>query len=455
MSNQATGQDTPHYITRRSKRQHRQAVVRFVIFTLFMTSIVWYLANSGLQPPSHTSRLSAQPAPPVLPVDENWLDLPPMQRDYDIYTISKGGSLAQLLTEANVPSSEAFVAMQSMRDTFDARRLKSGQEVRVFWERPADKMSDIKRFSGFDFLPTPAQKIIVRRSGNQVFETRSFQRLLTERHFFVDTLVESSVYDAARNGGMAPSLVIKLIRIFSYNVDFQRDIRQGDQFEVLYSRRFDSNNNIAEEGDIIYAALTNKGERISMWGLKNEDGNYAYYDQNGKSAQKLLLTTPADGARLSSRYGSRKHPILGFTRMHRGLDFAAPRGTPVYAAGDGKITMIGKNGNFGNYIRIKHKNGFETAYAHMRGFAKGLKRGSTVTQGQTIGYIGTSGLSTGPHLHYEVLLGGKQVNPRTLALPPAKTLNEQGLEKLRQAREEINQRVRLLSAGQLARNSAP
>ena len=141
--------------------------------------------------------------------------------------------------------------------------------------------------------------------------------------------------------------------------------------------------------------------------------------------------------------------------MHRGLDFAAPRGTPVYAAGDGKITMIGKNGNFGNYIRIKHINGFETAYAHMRGFAKGLKRGSIVTQGQTIGYIGTSGLSTGPHLHYEVLLNGKQVNPRTLALPHAKTLNEQGLEKLRQAREEINQRVRLLSAGQLARNNAP
>ena len=455
MDSEIDVQEAPQYVTRRSRRQQRQAVVRFLLFAIFGLGLIAYLADSGLQPSTKTSRLSAQPPPPILPAEENWLDLPSMQRDYSVYKIAKGGSLAQLLDEAKVPTGEAFVAMQAMQKTFDARRLKSGQEIRVFWERPADSNSDLKRFSGFDLLPLPSQKVVVRRVAHQVFEAKSFQRVLTDRHFFVDSLVESSVYEAARSGGMAPTLVIKLIRIFSYNIDFQRDIRQGDQFEVLYSRRFDSDNNIAEEGDIIYAALTNKGRRIVMWGLPKQDGTYAYYDQDGKSARKLLLTTPADGARLSSRYGSRKHPILGYTRMHRGLDFAAPSGTRVYAAGDGTIAFIGKNGNFGNYIRIKHKNGFETAYAHMRGFARGLKRGSRVNQGQTIGYIGTSGLSTGPHLHYEVLLRGKQVNPRTLELPPAKSLDAQGLARLAQSRDDINQRIRMLSASQIKRNVAP
>jgi murein DD-endopeptidase MepM/ murein hydrolase activator NlpD len=295
----------------------------------------------------------------------------------------------------------------------------------------------------------------VQRLDDGRFETTRQNRPLSEKYFIADTLISSSVYEAARSSGVAPNLVVELIRLFSFSVDFQRDIRQGDQLEVLYTRRFDQNNQLAEEGEIVFAALTNRGERHAYWLHRNADGDSHYYDENGKSVQRLLMRTPVDGARLSSRFGMRRHPILGYTRLHRGLDFAAPTGTPIFAAGDGRVIHKSSKGNNGLFIKLQHKNNYQTAYAHMSRFAKGLKKGQRVKQGQIIGYVGRSGLATGPHLHYEVLQNNKPVNPRALDLPAARKMGEAELAALAETRRQAIKRIGNLAASQNALSSLP
>jgi murein DD-endopeptidase MepM/ murein hydrolase activator NlpD len=201
--------------------------------------------------------------------------------------------------------------------------------------------------------------------------------------------------------------------------------------------------------------LTNRGKRYAYWRLANDDGTHGYFDDSGRSVQRLLMKTPVDGARLSSRFGMRRHPILGYTRLHRGLDFAAPRGTPIYAAGDGQIVALGRNGDFGKYIRIRHRNGYETAYAHMNGYARRLKKGVRVKQGQVIGYVGSTGLATGPHLHYEVLRHKKPVNPRDLEVPAQTSLTDAELDKLRMAQTAIGTRINALATDDNRLHSLP
>jgi murein DD-endopeptidase MepM/ murein hydrolase activator NlpD len=443
------------FLTRRSRRRVRQTAIRFITFALLLTGVIMYFARTGLTPTPSDPHLSAQPAPQLAQQDPRWLTLPAMNRSFTTHAIGRGEALIDLLRDNEVPANEAHTAVGALSKEFDPRRLMPEQEIRIFWESPSDlNAPDLKRFAGFDLVPEPTRHIVVRRMASQVYIASSFQRKLTERHFLARTLINSSVYEAARASGMAPATVIQLIRMFSYNIDFQRDIREGDQFEVLYTRLFDSENNLAEEGDILYAALTNQGRKFAMWAIKQADGGLAYYDAEGVSARRLLMKTPVDGARLSSRFGKRRHPILGYTRLHRGLDFAAPSGTPIYAAGNGQIVEIGRKGDFGNYIRIRHSNGYETAYAHMLRFSQGLKKGGRVSQGQIIGRVGASGLATGPHLHYEVILNGKHINPRTLALPAATALDTAGRARLNSIRSEVELRIRTLSVAADTRRAA-
>lgn len=425
----------------------------------FVASLVFtgWLAGNLLLPDEPNPVLSAKPAPAHPAIANRWAYLTPMQRSHESDQLAAGDSLAALLARAGIGEVEADAALDALRSQFDPRTLKVGQKVRIFREWPTDDTSQApaRRFAGFDFIPEPRQRLIVRRTGHLSFDAVKQVRPLSERFFFADTLISSSVYDAARGGGMSPNLVVELIRLFSFSIDFQRDMRAGDQLEVLYTRRFDENNQLAEEGDIIFAALTNRGKRYAYWRLAQDDGSYAYYDADGRSVQRLLMKTPVDGARLSSRFGMRRHPILGYTRLHRGLDFAAPRGTPIYAAGSGRIVALGRNGDFGKYIRIRHRNGYETAYAHMNGYARRLKKGSQVKQGQIIGYVGATGLATGPHLHYEVLRNNKPVNPRDLDVPPESALDAAGLEKLREAQIAIGTRINALATNDNRLRSLP
>ena len=438
-----------------SQKRRRRARRAFTLAIGFAVALVGYLAANMVAPTTNTPSLSAKPAPADPILAANWSAPVPMQRDYQSDTLVTGDTLAGLLARANVDAVEADAALDELRGIYDVRRLKPGQEVRVFREWPAgvDRTTHAGRFAGFDFIPQPRRRLIVRRRGHQTFEAVEEQRDLSEKYFLSDSLITSSVYEAARGGGMSPNLVVSLIRLFSFAIDFQRDIREGDQLEVLYTRRFDDNNQLAEEGDIMFAALTNRGKRYAYWRVPHEDGSFGYYDEEGRSVQRLLMRTPVDGARLSSRFGMRRHPILGYTRLHRGLDFAAPTGTPIYAAGDGTITRIGTYGNNGKYIRIRHKNGYDTAYAHMNGFARRLKKGSKVRQGQIIGYVGRTGLATGPHLHYEVMHYDKPVNPRELNVPSQSNLNDTA--KLEQIKAGLAARVTNLASNDNSLRSLP
>ena len=437
--------------------RRRRARLRFSFAFIAALILTGWLASNLLLPDVPKPVLSAKPAPSHPTIANRWAALAPMQRGHESDELVAGDSLAALLARAGIDGVEADAALDALRAQFDPRTLKIGQKVRIFREWPADAASDAapRRFAGFDFIPEPRQRLIVRRTGHLSFDVVKQVRPLSERFFFTDTLISSSVYEAARGGGMSPNLVVELIRLFSFSIDFQRDMREGDQLEVLYTRRFDENNQLAEEGDIIFAALTNRGKRYAYWRLARDDGSYAYYDADGRSVQRLLMKTPVDGARLSSRFGMRRHPILGYTRLHRGLDFAAPRGTPIYAAGSGTIVALGRNGDYGKYIRIRHRNGYETAYAHMNGYARRLKKGAKVKQGQIIGYVGATGLATGPHLHYEVLRHNKPVNPRDLDVPPESALDAAGLEKLRNAQTAIGTRINALATNDNRLRSLP
>ncbi len=433
--------------TRAKQRIMARMIRRLVIMSVMTILTMGWIFDSYLAPDMSNIQLSAKPAPPVPYLPPAWLDLPPMQRDYETVTLNSGDNLISILTDHNVDIGAAHLALTALTGKFDPHIVKPGQDIRIFWETSIDE--SYPQFAGFDFIPTPRQRIIVRRieeNNAPYYEAVMLDRPLKDRHFLTETLITSSVYEAARNAGIAPNLVVDLIHLFSYSIDFQRDIREGDHLNVFYTRRYDDNNRLAEEGDILYASITNRGKEIALWSFIHDDGSRGYYDKNGRGVQRLLMKTPIDGARLSSHFGPRRHPVLGYTRIHRGLDFAAPTGTPIFAAGDGKILQRRYYNGFGNYIRIQHRNGYQTAYAHLSHFARGVRVGASVRQGDTIGYVGMTGIATGPHLHYEVLRNGKHVNPHTTDLPPTKILNETGKAKLAAQRRKIDAQIHSLVA---------
>ena len=244
---------------------------------------------------------------------------------------------------------------------------------------------------------------------------------LNKNEVVLKSIIQNNLYSSAIKSGVEPNIIVEFARIFGFEVDFQRDIRKGDWFEIMYEKFEDDNNKVRDTGKIIYASMYVNGEEINLYNFKynNEE---EYYDIKGKSITKSLMKTPINGARLSSSFGMRKHPILGYNKMHRGTDFAAPSGTPIMASGSGTVTRARWCGGGGNCVKIKHNSTYETIYAHMKAFAKGVREGKKVKQGQTIGYVGSTGLSTGPHLHYEVLVNGKKVNSQKLKLPSGKIL---------------------------------
>ncbi|MBE8191525.1 MAG: M23 family metallopeptidase [Alphaproteobacteria bacterium] len=410
-------------------------------------------------------RLSAKPAPAPPYMEAAWRQAPPTHRRIITTHLKSRDTLAALLTRHDIAAREAQEALNALRPVYNPRRLPAQKAVRLYYEWQADADETTKVFAGFDFLANARLRIIVRRTPNtdqfsnqasnqssNHFTATQHERVLHERQFFIDALITSSFYETARKRGMSSGAVVALLRLFSFTTDFQRDIRNGDRLEVLYTRRFDDTDNFAEEGDIIFAALTNRGNRRAFWRTEHNDGTFGFYDDDGASVQRLLMSTPIDGARLSSNFGLRRDPIKGYTRKHLGLDFAAPIGTPIYAAGDGVITEIARKGSYGNYISIRHNNNFTTAYAHLNKFAKGLRKGSRVKQTQTIAYVGRTGRVTGPHLHYEVLRNGKAVNPRTITAPANIKLSKINRQRLNEARARITQQINQLSA---AGNATP
>ncbi|MEZ5957127.1 MAG: peptidoglycan DD-metalloendopeptidase family protein [Hyphomonadaceae bacterium] len=349
--------------------------------------------------------------------------------------VANGETLAGLLTRAGASSSDASAALSSIADVYNPRRLRPGQTISLYFQRDGAQ----SRLTGVAFRSEPGASVAANRTAAGGFEAREVQMPLTFEIARIAAPVETSLYSSALQLGATDREVAALADAFSYDVDFQRDVRPGDNFELVFERFYDDEGNTVRTGDLLFVSLeSSRGSREFYQFMAPGDSRPDWYDADGKSARRFLMKTPINGARLSSGYGMRRHPILGYSRMHRGTDFAAPTGTPILAAGDGTIERAGPFSSFGNYIRIRHANGYETAYAHMSRFARGMRAGVRVRQGQVIGYVGTTGRSTGPHLHYEVLRRGQQVNPMSLRVANGRNLTGRALELFMIERERIN-----------------
>lgn len=341
--------------------------------------------------------------------------------------IARGDNLTTLLVRQGVPRGEAYAAIQVLGKVFNPRKLRSGQSIELTFG--IVEMVP-QRFIGLRFdLENGARSVSVARSGKGPFSAQEVKKRLTPQLVRGNAVIESSLYVAGLRAGVPPAVMIQLIQIYSFDVDFQREIRKGDKLQVMFNNYYDDKGKLVRQGDVLYASLTLSGTEIPLFRYTPSSGKVDYFNRKGESVRKALMRTPIDGARLTSGFGRRRHPVLGYTRLHTGSDFAAPRGTPIYAAGNGTLTMRGWNGGYGNYIRIRHNSSYQTAYAHMSRLAPGFRVGSRVRQGQIIGYVGTSGRSTGPHLHYEVHYLGRVINPMRLKLPAGQKLKEKDLEQ--------------------------
>ena len=295
--------------------------------------------------------------------------------------------------------------------------IYSGRKLSIVLKKLEDGSKTIVNFL---YPINNTTSVEVRKSQDNFIVKENILQLY-KKEVVVKKVITNNLYSSAVSSGVEPNIIVEFARIFGFEVDFQRDIRKGDWFEIFYEKFEDDNKKVRDTGKIIYASMYVNGEEINLYNFryKNEED---YYDIKGKSITKSLMKTPINGARLSSSFGMRKHPILGYNKMHRGTDFAAPSGTPIMASGSGTVTRARWCGGGGNCVKIKHNSTYETIYAHMKAFAKGVKEGRKVKQGQIIGYVGSTGLSTGPHLHYEVIVNGKKVNSQKLKLPSGKTL---------------------------------
>ena len=270
------------------------------------------------------------------------------------------------------------------------------------------------------------------------FEASKIKKNFTKKIVYRETIIKDSLYTSAINLGITPNIIIEFARLYGFQVDFQRDIWKNDSFQIIYEEFVNDNDKVVDTGEIIFANLKLRDSDLQLYKYEYKKNKIDYFDENGKSIKKTLMKTPINGARLSSSFGKRKHPILGYTKMHTGTDFAAPTGTPIMASGDGKITKAGWCGGDGNCVKIKHNNTYQTVYAHMSKFGRGIKKGTRVKQGQIIGYVGSTGLSTGPHLHYEVIENGRKINSQKLKLPSGKILKGDERKKFEVSKIKID-----------------
>jgi len=318
----------------------------------------------------------------------------------------------------------------------DPRSFKAGQKI-ILSLRDVGTAADALHLDSVTLIPNTDRLVVVRHREGKRFEAQMQSIEHTPRLVLVRGEMATSFYKAARDQGVPMPVLLQAYQTLSHIVDFQRDIREGDTFALGYQSLDDGEYGGTHPGNLVYASLTLSGRALDVYRNATDEGYEGFFDADGRSIETDLMKTPVDGAQLSSLFGKRSHPLLGYTRMHKGLDFAAPRGAPVLAAGDGIVLRRSRNRSFGNYIRIRHDGTYATAYAHLSRYAKGLEPGDRVRQGEVIGYVGATGLATGPNLHYEVLVDGNQVNPMTLDLPPRRVLTGDALARFRRATADL------------------
>ena len=342
-------------------------------------------------------------------------NLEPRYKKYN-HKIKSGETFDKILNSYSINKEEINIIKENLLKKININKLNTNQKIQIILDQTNNKIKE------FIFQISNTEKIYLsKNSEDSKFNEKTLTIKLDKKIIYKENIILQSLYKGATDQNIPPNIIIEFARIYGFQVDFQRDIRKEDKFQIMYEVFIDKNKKVIETGEILYANLKLSGQDNPLY-FFNEEDHEGHYDKNGKSVQKALMKTPINGARLSSSFGMRKHPIDGFNKMHRGTDFAAPKGTPIMASGNGIIKKVGWCGGGGNCIKIRHNSTYETIYAHMSKFARGIKIGVRVKQGQTIGYVGSTGKSTGPHLHYEVIVNGKKVNSQKLKLPSGKIL---------------------------------
>ncbi|MCI5044969.1 MAG: M23 family metallopeptidase [Aquisalinus sp.] len=354
----------------------------------------------------------------------------------DTVTLQRGESLYSALIRAGISRADSNDAVIALSSLISVRTLRTGTKFSItrvpsakteFQEMATIHLSSQRPDDSLLYLmlaDDPIRRVFVRRDAHGSFYAETEVADTTMHYAAISGVITDSLFASAERQGAPREIVAKLANMFVYDVDFQRQIRRGDKFEAVYEVFYDELGRIAGYGDIVFGRMSwlNRTKERGYYRY-NDNGKTAWFDFGGKSAKRLLMKTPIDGARITSGFGMRRHPISGYTKRHKGTDFGARSGTPIMAAGDGIIERANRFGSYGNYVRIRHANGYKTAYAHLKGFARGIRSGSEVRQGQIIGYVGSTGASTGPHLHYEVIKNGKQINPMTIKVATGKELD--------------------------------
>jgi murein DD-endopeptidase MepM/ murein hydrolase activator NlpD len=373
----------------------------------------------------------AAPAPTARPAAEAAADAPVSH----LVQVASGDTLMGLLIEEGVAASDAQEAIDALKPVWNPRELRTGQKVAL--QFAAARLQELR------LAPAIDRDVIVTRAGDGHFASRAAPHPLIRAPELAHGVIRTSLFDAASEAGVPMAILAEMIHAFSYDVDFQREVQPDDSFEIVFDRLYDENGQAVGADNITYASMTLSGSTLRIYRYAPMgDTRPDFFNAKGESVRKALLRTPVDGARLSSGFGMRLHPILGYTKMHRGVDFAAPAGTPIMAAGDGVVESAGDKGDYGNFVLLRHSNNFETAYAHMSRVA--THAGQRIHQGQVIGYVGATGRATGPHLHYEVRIHGDPVNPLSIKMQPGPLLAGKDLAAFRAVAAEVDRKLPVL-----------
>jgi murein DD-endopeptidase MepM/ murein hydrolase activator NlpD len=392
---------------------------------------------------------AAAPAAQTAAVDEAPVPLPP----YSPFTekkllVRRGDTLGEVMSRANLSGDDHTRVMAALTRVFNPYDLKPGQTINLTFDKD--------RLAGLDMTPDAQRSLTVTRDDAGNFVAREIKSPLTTVTRIAGGSIDGSLYEAAIKAKLPPQILSAFIRYYSYNVDFQRDLQPGDTFQVLYQLTVNDKGEMVRPGNILAASLDVDGEPQKIYLNQTGEGGLDYFSPDGRSIRKTLLRTPVDGAKITSGFGMRMHPLLGYTRMHKGVDFGAPAGTPVYAAGDGIVEKMGWYGGYGKYVRLRHSSEMGTAYAHLSRFNPDLHEGSRVRQGEVIAYTGATGEATGPHLHYEVLKDGTQVNPLTVTAPLGNVLAGRDLVAFHKVMDDRDRQIReLIHPTEVATRTVP
>ena len=353
-----------------------------------------------------------------------------------IIKVVAGDSLQKILLKEKISKEEVNKIYQKIKGIIDLTKIRQGQTITIVFRTKQNKPSISRITFQVDELSTA---YIYYRNKRDDYEVRLNQKNLEKVNFLAKGVIVNSLFASAQKIDVDAEVIVEFARIFGFEIDFQRDIRKNDEFKIFYERFEDDEGENFKNGNILFAYLKNSGREIKLYRYKDSKNNIGYFTPDGKSIEKALMKTPINGARLSSGFGFRKHPILGYNKLHQGTDFAARRGTPVMASGSGTVERASWFGAYGKYVRIRHNSTYKTAYAHLSKFGRNIKAGKKVRQGQIIGYVGSTGRSTGPHLHYEVLVNNKRINSQRLKLPSGKKLSKNEMGNFNLEKQRIDQ----------------